>query len=108
MWTALWHDSVPLIQWATVLGASLAAAGWDIRCRRIPNFLTGPVLLAGLIWAAASAGWAGLGDSLAAAALLGLPYVVLFLQCGGGAGDAKLMMALGAWLGLVNGVVVLT
>ena len=39
--------------------------------------------------------------------MLALPYVVLFVFVGGGAGDAKLMGAIGAWLGIVNGVIVL-
>ena len=32
---------------------------------------------------------------------------MLFVFAGGGAGDAKMMGALGAWLGLANGVVAL-
>ena len=52
-------------------------------------------------------GPAGVIDSLAACVLLALPYVVLFVTAGGGAGDAKLMGAIGAWLGLVNGAIVL-
>ena len=46
-------------------------------------------------------------DALAACVMLALPYVVLFVFAGGGAGDAKLMGAIGTWLGLVNGVVAL-
>jgi Flp pilus assembly protein protease CpaA len=36
-----------------------------------------------------------------------LPYILLFLFAGGGAGDAKVMGAIGAWLGAVNGLFVL-
>jgi prepilin peptidase CpaA len=36
-----------------------------------------------------------------------LPFVLLFLFAGGGAGDAKLMAAAGAWLGLINGAAAL-
>ena len=108
MWaTALWnHGWVPL-QWGVVLGASLAAALFDIRSRRIPNLLTFPVLAAGLIYATVAGGWLGLADALSACILLALPYVYLFLYAGGGAGDAKLMAALGAWLGVVNGLIAL-
>ena len=45
-------------------------------------------------------GWDGLGGSLLAGVILGLPYVILFLFAGGGAGDAKIMMAAGTWLGM--------
>src|SRR5262249_44863562 len=74
--------------------------------RRIPNWLTFPLLLAGLIQAVAAGAWAGLADALAAMLLLSFPYIVLY-RLRGGAGDAKLMGALGAWLGLLNGALVL-
>lgn len=108
MWvTALWnHGWVPL-QWGVVLGASLAAALFDLRSRRIPNLLTFPVLAAGLIYATVAGGWLGLADALSACILLALPYVLLFVYAGGGAGDAKLMAALGGWLGVINGLMAL-
>ncbi len=98
---------LPAPYWAVVIGTALIAAITDVRTRRVPNFLTGPVLFTG--WAAAAwmAGWAGFIDAFLASILLALPYVLLFMYAGGGAGDAKLMGALGAWLGLANGVVVL-
>jgi prepilin peptidase CpaA len=83
------------------------AAGTDIRSRRIPNWLTGPLLLGGLVWSGYQAGFSGLADAGAACLVLMLPFILLFLLAGGGAGDAKLMGALGAWLGLVNGLVLL-
>jgi len=95
------------VQWAVVVAASLAAAVYDVRSRRIPNLLTGPVLLGGLIWAFWVAGWAGLADAATGCMLLSAPYVLLFLLVGGGAGDAKLMGAIGAWLGAVNGIIAL-
>jgi prepilin peptidase CpaA len=101
------HQSVGLIQWGVVIGASLVAAIGDIRHRRIPNALTFPLLLAGLVWAGVFDGLSGLGESVIACLLLGAPYVLLFLFAGGGAGDAKLMAAIGTWLGLKPGVIVL-
>ncbi len=46
-------------------------------------------------------------QALLAAMFLGLPFVILFVFFGGGAGDAKLMAAIGAWLGLSSGIVTL-
>ena len=69
--------------------------------------MTGPVLLGGLVWAASIGGLAGLADATAGCLLLAFPYVLLFVFFGGGAGDAKLMAAVGAWLGVINGMVVL-
>ena len=108
MWaTALWdHEMVPL-QWGIVIGASLVGAVWDARARRIPNLLTGSVLVAGLVWASWTAGLAGFGEAAAGCIILSSPYVLLFLFASGGAGDAKLMGAVGAWLGIINGLVVL-
>ncbi len=87
--------------------ASLVAALWDIKSRRIPNWLTLPLFVAGLLQAAMFSGWDGLKSSLFAVIVLALPYILLFLFAGGGAGDAKLMAAVGAWLGLQSGVVAL-
>jgi Flp pilus assembly protein protease CpaA len=61
----------------------------------------------GLIWAAELDGVSGLGEALGACALLAAPYILLFLFAGGGAGDAKLMGAIGVWLGIRHSVVVL-
>jgi Flp pilus assembly protein protease CpaA len=104
MWaTTLYDLAVPAGQWGTVLGASLAAGLFDARSRRIPNWLTGSLLLGGLVHACFVGGASGLADSVAACLLLALPYVLLYALAGGGAGDAKLMGALGSWLGLVYG-----
>ncbi|MHC4772694.1 MAG: A24 family peptidase [Planctomycetota bacterium] len=100
-------ESVAILQWGIVLVASLVAALWDLKSRRIPNVLTLPLLAAGLVQAAWFDGFDGLKSSLLAAVILGLPYVVLFVFAGGGAGDAKLMAAVGAWLGIENGIVAL-
>ncbi|MEX0745880.1 MAG: A24 family peptidase [Phycisphaeraceae bacterium] len=94
-------------QWGAVVGASLVAAFWDWRCRRIPNLLTGPLLVAGLASAVWAGGWWGLTDACVACIMLAFPYVLLFVFAGGGAGDAKMMGAVGAWLGSTQGVVVL-
>jgi len=105
---ALWKSGMPFIQWGLVILASLVAACLDLRWGRIPNVLTIPLWVAGVAWAGVWGGWAAVADSLIASLVLAAPFIWLFLTAGGGAGDAKLMGALGAWLGTINGLVFLT
>ncbi len=101
------NDTVPLFRWGIVIAASLIAAGYDLRARRIPNILTFPLALTGMLFATWHNGIAGLADAMGAGVLLALPYIILFIFAGGGAGDAKLMAAIGFWLGFEQGIVVL-
>jgi prepilin peptidase CpaA len=96
-----------VIPWAVVVGISLAAAIWDFRTRRIPNALVAPVFAIGLVWAVWVAGLPGFAEAVEVSLLLSLPFILLFLFSHGGAGDAKLMGAIGTWLGLRQGIVVL-
>ena len=108
MWiSTVWDNGMPPIQWGVVIGASLVAALIDIRTHRIPNRLTGTVVAGGLVWATWTGGIGGLADSMLASVLLATPYVLLFLFAGGGAGDAKMMAGVGAWLGVTNGLAAL-
>jgi len=72
----------------------------DVRERRIPNFVTGPAVLAGLMLHTISGGWAGLGDSALAGLIAGGIFLIFFLAGGMGAGDVKLMAAVGCLTGL--------
>lgn len=76
---------------------SLALCGTaDVRRRVVPNALTLPLLAVGLARAAHTGAWDEALFGLAAAAALGLGG---WLAGGLSGGDAKLMMAVGAWLG---------
>jgi prepilin peptidase CpaA len=86
---------------------ALAAGITDWRSRRIPNWLTMPALVIGVAVNAWLRGWAGAKDSLLGAGLgllLLLPFVLLRSL---GAGDWKLVGALGAFLGPGNLITVL-
>lgn len=84
---------------AVTLTIALIACVTDIRSRRIPNVLTFGAALAGLIFHLVTGGRDAGFDSamgyLAGTALF-LPFFVLG---GMGAGDIKLLAALGAWVG---------
>ena len=107
MLTSIANESITVLQWGVVIGASLLAVVGDVRYRRIPNALTFPLLLVGLGWAGWRGGTLCFAEAAAACLLLALPYVLLFVFADGGAGDAKLMGAIGAWVGLKQGVIVL-
>jgi prepilin peptidase CpaA len=71
----------------------------DGRTLRVPNWLTFPFVIAGLIAAFARGGTGLLLLSLAGA-LVGLLTLLPLYSIGGmGAGDVKLMAGLGAWIG---------
>src|SRR3989441_9600672 len=77
-----------------------AIAGWmDWRYRRIPNWLTVPALLGGILGNTLASGWSGAKASLLGA-LLGVALLLPFVLVRSlGAGDWKLVGALGAFLG---------
>lgn len=76
----------------------IAAAVTDCRYRKVRNALVIPVFLAGLIRALAASGGPGPLDALAGSAipLFLFPFFALRML---GAGDIKLLMAMGVWLG---------
>ena len=81
------------------LAVAIVAAAWDLRTRKIPNVLTfGATLVAALLHGYLG-GWSAVGLSLAGWAV-GLALFFPFFALGGlGAGDVKLLAALGACLG---------
>jgi prepilin peptidase CpaA len=84
---------------AGTLLIAVAGSAFDVRTRRIPNALTYGGLLAGLLFQIASRGLEGVQSSLAGAGVGLALFLPLFALGGMGAGDVKLMAALGAWLG---------
>jgi prepilin peptidase CpaA len=89
----------PFATVATTLLFVLACIVSDVRTLRIPNVLTGPAMLVGLVLNASFAGWAGLGASLAGFALALVILIGPFALGGVGGGDVKMMAAVGALVG---------
>jgi prepilin peptidase CpaA len=85
-------------------GASLLCAGLgafhDLRERRIPNHVTMPAMVAGLVLHGIAGGPRGLADSAAAGLIAGVIFLIFFLAGGMGGGDVKLMTAVGCISGL--------
>ena len=79
---------------------AFVACVYDLRERRIPNWLTGSVLLAGLLAHACTGNWKGLSGALAAAFLGGTVFLLFHVAGGMGAGDVKLMAAVAGTIGL--------
>src|SRR4030095_242888 len=87
------------IIWTLTLALTVSAALLDWRSRRIPNWLTLPGLLVGIATHAVFPGWQGVMFALKGAALALIILLPLVLLRALGAGDWKLMGAVGAFLG---------
>lgn len=90
---------VYILQSCALIGVMALAAGWDIRARRIPNWLTITGLAAGIALRAAL-GVGAAGDGLAGAGVALLVGLLLFALGAFGGGDAKLLAVVGAFVGL--------
>jgi len=87
-----------------VLGVALIAVAFDLRTRRIPNWLTFGAAAAALFYGLLAAGPGGLGQSALGWLVGALLFFPLFALRGMGAGDVKLIAALGAWLGPIQAI----
>lgn len=84
---------------AAVLITGAVACVTDFRSRRIPNVLTFGASVAAVLFAAVTGGLHAAGWSLAGWAIGCAVFMPWFLLGGMGAGDVKLLAALGAWAG---------
>ena len=82
-----------------ILSVAIIAAMTDLFSGKIYNWLTVPTALGGFLAAGMCFGWTGIGQAflgfIAGFVLYGWMFGLRFV----GAGDVKLLMALGAWGG---------
>lgn len=90
---------LPLIPGAVSLTGVWLASAFDLGSYRVPNWLTLPLILSGLIYQS-FLGTAGLLSGASGLFFMAFVFVPLWLRGGFGAGDAKLAMGIGAWLGI--------
>ena len=84
---------------AGALGIAVIGAGTDIATRRIPNWLTYSGMLVGIVGHTVLQGWHGLGSAVLGGLIGGGAFLVFFLVHAMGAGDVKLIAAVGCMAG---------
>ncbi len=86
-------------QYGIVIFAIVIAAFIDIKTRTIPNLITIPLVFFGLAASFIEQSFMGLLYSVAAVFLAFIIFIIPHSIGTLGAGDVKLMMGIGAWLG---------
>lgn len=86
------------------LGTAVAFAGvaavHDLLTKKIPNWITGPGILVGVLLHLVLGGVAQAGWSILAGLVAGLLFLLFYLAGGMGAGDVKLIAAVGCLVGI--------
>lgn len=84
---------------ALAVAVAVSAAVTDVKERRIPNLLTYPALVAGLLLQGLLHGWKGLLHSAGGGLIFGGVFMLFYMVRAMGAGDVKLAAALGCIVG---------
>jgi prepilin peptidase CpaA len=92
--------NIEVLYSAASLLCAVIGSVYDVRSRRVPNFVTLPAVCFGLILHLTLGGWEQLGSSAASGLICGLIFLVFYLAGGMGAGDVKLITAVGCIAGL--------
>lgn len=92
---------------AVALALTTIAAFIDVQQHRIPNWLTYPGIVLGAVLRGLLLGWKGLADAGKGFLLAGGIMFLFYMVRAMGAGDVKLMAAIGSLVGWRHAVVVL-
>ena len=84
---------------SAALLVAVVGAALDLQQRRIPNWLTYPGIVLGFVLRGTLLGWRGLATALAGCLLAGGVMFLFFMVRAMGAGDVKIMAAIGAFVG---------
>lgn len=87
------------LTWVLMVPGILYASWVDGTQRRVPNWLNGTLLVTGLAMQCGFHGLQGLWSGLGGAGVGFVVLIVPWMMHGMGAGDVKLMAAIGAWFG---------
>ena len=93
----------PYTEWlypSAALVCALIGAAFDVRSRRIPNLLTLPAIVCGLLLHLVCGGWKQMALAGLAGLICGILFLIFWLAGGMGAGDVKLMTAVAALAGM--------
>jgi prepilin peptidase CpaA len=96
-----WPPPVPVV---AVVAVVVAASICDVRGRRIPNALTLGAAVVAVAMQLVMHGWSGVLLAASGWAVGAALFFPLFALGGMGAGDVKLLAAIGAWLGPAGAV----
>jgi prepilin peptidase CpaA len=94
------NDMIGLFRFSYFVLILLVAVVWDIRFKRIPNWLTFPSMIVALSYYVIVGGFQGLLFSLQGAAVGMAILMIPYFMRGMGAGDVKLVGVVGAFLGV--------
>ena len=90
---------------APLAAAMILAVAWDFSKQKIPNLITFPLMLYGLVFHAVTSGLSGFGTSfIGILAGIGI-FIIPYILGGMGAGDAKLMGGAGAIIGAKGAII---
>ena len=99
-------DGPAMIPIIVVVVATLIAAFLDVRTFKVPNAITFPLMIGGLVYHGSTAGMSGLLASLLGILFGGGVLITMHAMGGMGAGDVKIMAGVGAWLGMPSTIYV--